>query len=380
MYHVVEIIENDRAPSHVAEIAFHPSGLYFAASYQSLNEVRIFDSQTRKLLRVLGNPESQFETPHGLLFANEYLLISNACNYSRPGTINVYRNDSTIKAPIQIFQTPFDHLREPHSMAMRDGRLVVTYAENVAASGAIVSYGFDQETGQITGPLDKTESWFAGCGDPKGICFNSDGSKIFVTFESDKQFSVIEKMFRSFASDKDLSAPAQLMKLLNKAIRKLKNTVWQSGRALNNSLRDIRIEPSAELEKPNIPHVTQTKNGIATFSVNSEGKIARRPEHVIMRKDFCRLENIDVFDGTCAITDTVNHFLFLYNLAHDRDLTHPLHTVNFGNATPHGAKFSPDGRLLVISSLGRKVVNQELRFVDWESPREDKIFVLERAI
>ena len=98
-----------------------------------------------------------------------------------------------IKKPIQIFQTPFNHLREPHSLAIRDGRLVVTYAENVAPSGAIVSYGFNEETGEITGLLDKTESWFSGCGDPKGICFNSDGTKIFVTFESDKQLSVVEK-------------------------------------------------------------------------------------------------------------------------------------------------------------------------------------------
>ena len=101
--------------------------------------------------------------------------------------------------------------------------MVVTYAENVAPSGAIVSYGFNEETGKITGLLDKTESWFSGCGDPKGICFNSDGTKIFVTFKSDKQLSVVEKIFRSFASDKGLPVPAQLMKLSNKAIRKLRN-------------------------------------------------------------------------------------------------------------------------------------------------------------
>ena len=319
-------------------------------------------------------------TPHGVLFTEKYLLISNAHDLSKPGTINVYRNDSTITKPIQIFQSPFNHLREPHSLAIRDGRLVVTYAENVAPSGAIVSYGFNEETGKITGPLDKTESWFSEYGDPKGICFNADGTKIFVTFKSDKQLSVVEKIFRSFASDKDLPVPAQLMKFSNKAIRKLRNKIWQSGRAFNNSLREVRSETSVELEEPNPQYVKPTKNGIAIFSINAEGKIARRPEQVIVRKDFCRLENIDVFDGTCVVTDTVNHSLLLYDLTQDPKFTYPFHTVNFGNATPHGAKFSPDGRLLVISSLGRKVVNQELRFVDWESPREDKIFVFERAI
>ena len=378
MYHVAEIIENDRTLSHVAEISFHPTGSYFAATYEHLNEVRLFDSQTRKLLHVLKNPESEFETPHGLLFTDKYLLVSNSHNFTKPGTINVYRNESAIKKPIQKFQTPFNHLREPHSLAIRNGRLVVTYAENIAPSGAIVSYGFNEETGEITGLLDKTESWFSGCGDPKGICFNSDGTKVFVTFESDKQFSIIEKIFRSLASDDGLSVPARFIKLSNKATRKLRNTIWQSGRDLNNSLREFRSEASFDLEEPNLQHVTQTKNGIATFSINADGKIARRPEQVVMRKNVCRLENIDLFDGKCVVTDTVNHFLFLYDLDKDPNLVHPFHSVNFGNATPHGAKFSPDGALLVISSLGRTVVNQRLRFIDWESPREDKIFVLER--
>src|SRR5437762_4113041 len=199
MYHIAEIIGNDRAPSHVAEVSFHPSGSYFAATYEDINEVRIFDSQTRKLLQVLENPESQIDRPHGVLFTERYLLISNAYDFSKPGTINVYQNDGTIKKPIQVFESPFSHLREPHSLALRDGRLVATYAENVAPSGAIVSYAFDEETGKITCTLDKTESWFSKYGDPKGICFNADGSKIFVTFKSHKQLSAVTKLFRALA-------------------------------------------------------------------------------------------------------------------------------------------------------------------------------------
>ncbi|HEY4797888.1 MAG TPA: WD40 repeat domain-containing protein, partial [Bacteroidia bacterium] len=279
MYHIAEIIENDRAPSHVAEVSFHPSGSYFAATYEDLNEVRIFDSRTRKLLKVLENPESQIDRPHGVLFTDKYLLISNA-HFGKPGTVNVYQNDSTIKQPIQIFQTPFSHLREPHSLALRDGRLVATYAENVAPSGAIVSYSFNEETGKITGPLDKTESWFSKYGDPKGICFNADGTKIFVTFRSNKQLSVVKKLFRALASDGDLPVPTRLMNFS----RKFKNKI----RAFNYSLREVHSETSVELEKPNPPYVTPTKNGIATFSINAEGKIARRPERVIVREHFCR--------------------------------------------------------------------------------------------
>jgi DNA-binding beta-propeller fold protein YncE len=379
MYHVAEIIANDGAPSHVAEVSFHPSGSYFAATYENINEVRIFDSRTRKLLQVLENPESKFDNPHGVLFTEKYLLISNANNHSKPGTINVYRNGSPVSKPIQIFQSPFDHLRAPHSLAIREGRLVVTYSENVAPSGAIVSYGFNEETGKIIEPLDKTETWFSEYGDPKGICFNADGTKIFVTFESDKRLSV-EKIFRSFTSDKDLPVSVRLMKFSHKAVGKLRKIILQRGRAFNNALIRARSETSVELEKPNPQYIMPNKNGIATFSINAEGKIARRPEQVIVRKDFCRLENIDVFDGACVVTDAANHSLLLYDILQDPKFTNPVHTVNLGNATPHGTKFSPDGGLIVISSLGRKVVNQELQWTDWESPREDKIFVLERAI
>jgi DNA-binding beta-propeller fold protein YncE len=380
MYRIAEIIENNGAHSYVNEVSFHPSGSYFAATYEHINEVRIFDSRTRKLLQTLENPESQFDCPHGVLFTEKYLLISNTHSLKRPGTINVYRNGGTITKPIQIFQSPFNHLREPHSLAIRDSRLVVAYCENIAPSGAIVSYGFNEEMGKITGPLDKTESWFSGYGDPKGICFNADGTKIFVTFESDKQSSIVGKIFQSFASDKDLPVSAQLMKFSYKATNKLRKTISQRGQAFNDALRKVRSATSVELEEPNLQSMTPTKNGIATFSINAEGKIARRPEQVIVYKDYCRLENIDVFDGTCVVTDLVNQSLYLYDLTQDPKLTNPIQTVNLGNATPHGAKFSPDGRLLITSSLGCKVVNQEPQFFDWESPREDKIVVFERAV
>jgi hypothetical protein len=87
-----------------------------------------------------------------------------------------------------------------------------------------------------------------------------------------------------------------------------------------------------------------------------------------------------MFEGTCVITDIVNRAVFLYDLTKDQKLKNPVQTINVGSAAPHGAKFSPNGKLLIISSLGLKIANQEIRFFDWESPREDKIIVCERAI
>ena len=383
MYCIAQIIQNDGPPSMIGEVSFHPSGSYFAATYETINEVRIYDSRTRKLLQVLRNPESQFDCPHRVLFTEKYVLIANSHNLKRPGTINVYRNGRTIDKPIQLFQSPFDHLREPHSLAMRDGRLVVTYCENLAPSGAIVSYGFNEETGEITGPLDKTESCFSEYGDTKGICFNAEGTKLLVTFESDKKLSVVRNVLSSFALHKDLlkkDLPVldRLMKFSHRAISSLRREIFIKGLFVIDTLRGVHSKKSVKLEN-HIPR-KPTKNGIAIFSINAEGKINRSPEQVIVRKKFCRLENIDIFDGTCVITDVANRALFLYDLTQDPEFKKPVQTINVGNAAPHGAKFSPDGRLLIISTLGLKIVNQEPKFFEWESPREDKIFVCERAI
>src|SRR5262249_371024 len=295
-------------PSVVGEVSFHPSGSYFAATYETINEVRIYDSRTRKLLQVLRNPESHFDCPHGVLFTEKYLLIANNHNLKRPGIINVHRNGRTINKPIQLFQSPFNHLREPHSLAMRDGRLVVTYCENLAPSGAIVSYGFNEETGEITGPLDKTESWFSEYGDTKGICFNAEGTKLLVTFESDKKLSIVRNVLSSFALHKDLlkkDLPIldRLMNFSCRAISNLRIKILGKGQFVIDSLSGVHSKKSVELENHNPGNRTPTKNGIAIFSINAEGKIDRNPEQVIERKKFCRLENIDIFDGTCVITD-----------------------------------------------------------------------------
>jgi hypothetical protein len=64
MYRITEVLENDGAPSLIPDAAFHPSGAYFAVTYLDVNEVRIYESRSRKLLHVLRNPESQLDEPH----------------------------------------------------------------------------------------------------------------------------------------------------------------------------------------------------------------------------------------------------------------------------------------------------------------------------
>ena len=72
MYRIAEIIENDGPSSMVNEVSFHPSGSYFAATYENINEVRIYDSRTRKI--VAGIKESR---SHSLIVHTEYCSLKN---------------------------------------------------------------------------------------------------------------------------------------------------------------------------------------------------------------------------------------------------------------------------------------------------------------
>jgi DNA-binding beta-propeller fold protein YncE len=383
MYRLADVIDNDGPASMVPEISFHPSGSCFAASYANAGEVRIYETATRRLMKVFKNPESQLGHPHGVLFTESYLLVSyiHSFRQTRPGGINVYRNDSASTEPIQIFMTPFAHLREPHSLAMRDGKLVATYCENSAPSGAVVSYAFDEGTGTILGPMDKTEACFFEFGDSKGVSFSGDGTKLFVTFESDPPEPLPNRIstalrverIRSVLSNPGATVADKLRDLGALLRKKLVQTKLQ----LNGESRSEPDKP--EPERPEPPAKRPTKNGIAMFGISPDGKIDRNPERLLVRKEFCRLENIHVLDRTCAVTNLSDNSVAIYDLNQDPGLRHPVQKMNLGKATPHGAKFSPDGKLLVVSSLGVKVINKEPKFFAWESPREDKIFVFERT-
>jgi hypothetical protein len=63
----------------------------------------------------------------------------------------------------------------------------------------------------------------------------------------------------------------------------------------------------------------------------------------------------------------------------DSKLKYPFQTIDLGRALPHGVRFSPDGRLLIIATFGIEVVNERIQWGSWLSPREDKFFVCELA-
>ncbi len=327
-FQFIEAIPNDGSPSLINEVSFHPDGHLLAASFEYSDEVRILDAPTRATIRVLRNPAAVLNHPHGLLMTRSHILVANKADV--PGRIQVFRLDDDSGTPTQSFTTPFGHLAEGHSIALHGRRLAVTYCEGARREGALVIYDFDDETGRIGDVLHIQERWFATRGDAKGVSFDVTGEHVFATFQSD-------------------FIPTRV-----RVMRRLKNVV--SG--------GVRGGPS--------------RNGLAKFAIDHRGRISRRPVWSRSYRSFCRLENIDVCDGLAVVTNPDGACVRIYDLQRDPDFAEPVQEIREGLAFPHGAKFSPDGTMLVVSDNGIACVDHVAQWRQFVSPRRDRLLLFRR--
>lgn len=325
MYRLAKVIANDGDPSMINEVSFAPDGQSFAAAFEYTNEVRIYDAQSYALRRVFRNPEAGLHGPHGLLLTSRYLIAANKGD--RPCTFCVFRIDDASAEPLQRCTTPFAHLAEGHSIALRDRRLVVSYCEGAGKKGALVCYDFDDETGRIGVVLDKVEHWFLAHGDAKGVSFDATGERIYVTFQSDR------------------------MPWTRTLLRRLKNAVSGGSRG----------GPS--------------RNGLAVFGIDALGRFTPAPLWKRVERRFCRLENIDVLGHDAVVADPDGGTVSLYNLRRDRGFRRPVQVIRGDLAFPHGARFSPDGALLLIADNGITTIDHVPQWRTFASPRKDRLLV-----
>ncbi|MFN2330089.1 MAG: hypothetical protein ABR612_14350, partial [Chromatocurvus sp.] len=102
------------------------------------------------------------------------------------------------------------------------------------------------------------------------------------------------------------------------------------------------------------------------------------PERVLLRDGFCRLENVHCLGEICAVSDTINGEVLLYDLASDPDLRQPAQVIRDGLTLPHGLKLSPDGNTLVVSNYGLRAWRQNILWHVWCEPRRDSVAVFAR--
>lgn len=104
-YRFVSDICNDQGASTIPDVAFHPNGCTFAASYKENNQIRVYDSSTKAILRTYQNPEAQLDFPHGVVITNRHIIVSNKHNpANKPSTLHVYRvGESIYRAELAMF-------------------------------------------------------------------------------------------------------------------------------------------------------------------------------------------------------------------------------------------------------------------------------------
>jgi hypothetical protein len=329
MFSQSKVIPNEGAPSFVNEVCFHPDGKMFGATYEHNDEVKIFDARNLSLIRVLRNPGAALNRPHGLLITQKHIIVANKGAY--PCQFRIFRIDDDSGTPLRTYTTPYTHLAEGHSLALNGRRLVVTYCEGPGKKGAIVSYDYDDQEGRIVGPVDIQERWFRRFGDVKGVTFDATGNAIYVTFQSDL----------AFWSRRGL-------------IERAKN-------AVSFGLRG-----------------RTTRNGIAMFSIDQQGRFGRRPLWRTVFQKYCRLENIHVRGGWAVVSNPDDGCVQLHDLQKDRAFQRPLQVLRDRLVFPHAAKMSPDGDLLLVSDNGIQIVNHEVQWRSFVSPRSDGLVVFAR--
>lgn len=315
--------------------------------------MRVYDSTTKDLLRVYQNPEAQLDFPHGLVMTNRHIILSNKHrNINLPSRFNVYRIGDPSAKPVTVFTTPVKHLREAHSLTLRDGLLLVTYSGK--GIGAIVSYRFDDEEGKISGPISILKSYFAAHGNPKGVCFNKEGTKVVVTLGTAKLTDYISKLLRINRLLKEKGGIRRTIKIVLSKFTKLNlDQNNKSDKAINHS------------------------NGVVIFDVDENGVLSKTPVQTLLRSRFCRLENVSIVKDLCILADPVNNAVYIYNFDGDHFPDSPVQVIQDHLSFPHDACLSPDKKMLVVSNYGMAVVNDRPQWGKFLHPRSDKLTIYE---
>jgi 6-phosphogluconolactonase (cycloisomerase 2 family) len=118
-----------------------------------------------------------------------------------------------------------------------------------------------------------------------------------------------------------------------------------------------------------------SRNGIAVFGIDEQGRFTRRPLWKKVFREFCRLENIHVLGDRAVVTNPDSGCIQVHDLRRDDAFESPLQVVGEPLVFPHGAKMSPDGNLLVVTDFGIEVIDHRVLWKSFVSPRKDRLAV-----
>ncbi|MGV6827062.1 MAG: YncE family protein [bacterium] len=341
--------------SAIPAVKFFPGQQQFAACYKDLDRVGIFDVHSLKLIRAFSNPDANLDGPHGLAITENHLIVSNKHETSDiPSTLNVYRSDSVSGKPVYSLATPFADLREAHSLAVSNDRLVVTYCGKHI--GAVVVYGFDDSSGEITEPVSIVRTHSLGLSEPKGVSFDRDCSRVFVSVVTERSYRLSDK-FRRFSG----------LARTSTGRKKVLTSFLKKPRKLMNYLS------SGEKEKADL------ENGVLELCIDSNGVLDQDSLRLHNQDQFCRLENVDIVDEYCVLSDPINNrisILDINNVGSDADA---IQVIEEGLSFPHDAVLSKSQEWLLVANNGLQVIDGRPQWGNYVEGRGDRIIVFKRS-
>lgn len=348
-FQFVTDIFTDNDSSLVPDVAFSPDGQRFAVTYQNNNEVRLYDTTSRDIIRVY--VDGALEAPHGVVMTDRFLVVSNKMDPDdRPASLVVFDYRQEDPTAVCIKHTPVDYLREGHSMDIHKNRLLVTYCGK--GKSAVGCFEFDQDSGEIGELLSLCEDWFSHQGKPKGVSFNEAGDAFYVTVSS----------VRAIPS----SLPQKLDRmrwLLSKkqGVKRVSRIAWSKFSDLlqRGHMRSGEDDTQA--------------NGIALFALSASGAISESPLDLQLHEEYCRMENIHTVGRCCVIADPMKGEVAVSDLASGKLPDPPRQIITENLSFPHSARLSPCGSYLAIADYGLRVENQKPQWHQFTGERSDKV-------
>lgn len=352
MYQLSTTITNDKSLSALSEVAFHPDGSCFAITDMEHAAVLLYDTDTCELVRLYQGPEAGLDHPHGLWMTDNHLIVCNRYVAQEPPSITVYRLDSESTEPVFDRKMPNDRLQGGHSISMHGDLLVVTCTQWFDSIGAVVSFRFNDETGEVSEALDICEGPLQDLGRPKGVSFSADGSQVYVTF-------CVEKLATGW-------------KHLGFNLYKAWNILL--GQGLKGLYYKLKGRRAKKAGRDKFLH-----NGIVAFDIDRDGHFSETPARLMLSEQFCRLEGITFYGDTVLVSDTINNQVHFYDHASDPELTKPVYTLSEKLSLPHGVKLSPDQDTLVITNYGLQTDKDVIHWDYATRERSDNVQVYRRT-
>ena len=118
-------------------------------------------------------------------------------------------------------------------------------------------------------------------------------------------------------------------------------------------------------------------SGLAIFDIDSKGILSKEPVQII-KKQGTRIENINITDRLCVISDPMNDTVSIHHLNDEKCFDSQFQVIQDNLAFPHSACISPDKKLLVVTNNGLKVAAGNIEWKKFATPRCDKIVIYER--